>query len=62
MSGVGALSRQLEAWKIISSDPKGAGEAYALESANCFRCGRKLTVPVSIHRGLGPECASKWGH
>lgn len=23
----------------------------------CGRCGRKLTVPESIERGLGPECA-----
>ena len=32
---------------------------YALRSGNCSRCGRKLTVPASIHRGMGPECASK---
>lgn len=23
---------------------------------SCGRCGRKLTVPQSIERGLGPEC------
>lgn len=33
------------------------GHAYAIESGNCSRCGRKLTVPASIHRGLGPKCA-----
>jgi hypothetical protein len=22
----------------------------------CGRCGRKLTVPESIHNGYGPEC------
>jgi hypothetical protein len=27
----------------------------------CYRCGRTLTVPASVHRGLGPECARK-GH
>jgi hypothetical protein len=32
-------------------------EAFALESGNCMRCGRKLTVPASLHRGLGPVCA-----
>lgn len=32
-------------------------EAYALESSNCLRCLRKLTVPASVHRGLGPVCA-----
>lgn len=36
-----------------------AGERYALESSKCWRCGRKLTVPASIHRGLGPECAKQ---
>ena len=25
----------------------------------CGRCGRLLTVPESIERGLGPECANK---
>jgi hypothetical protein len=24
----------------------------------CIKCGRKLTVPASIHRGMGPICAS----
>jgi len=32
-------------------------EAYALRSGQCMRCGRKLTVPASLHRGLGPVCA-----
>lgn len=27
----------------------------------CGRCGRKLTVPESIDRGIGPECALKMG-
>lgn len=26
---------------------------------SCGRCGRSLTDPVSIARGLGPECATK---
>jgi hypothetical protein len=33
-----------------------AGMTYALESSTCYRCGRALTVPVSIGRGLGPVC------
>jgi hypothetical protein len=53
--------RLVRALKIVLADPAKAGEEYALESNNCFRCGRKLTVPASIHRGLGPECATKWG-
>jgi hypothetical protein len=36
---------------------KEAGEQYAIKSNRCWRCNRKLTVPTSVHRGLGPECA-----
>lgn len=25
----------------------------------CGRCGRKLTVPESVERGIGPECAGR---
>jgi hypothetical protein len=34
-----------------------AGHTYALASGRCYRCNRTLTVPASIHRGLGPVCA-----
>lgn len=34
-------------------------EAYALASGSCMRCGRTLTVPASLHRGLGPVCAQR---
>jgi hypothetical protein len=40
----------------------GAPEAASLEvwhEGRCGRCGRKLTVPESIARGIGPECAGK---
>lgn len=26
---------------------------------HCCRCGKKLTVPESIERGMGPDCATK---
>lgn len=29
--------------------------------SHCGRCGRPLTTPESIERGIGPECASKMG-
>jgi hypothetical protein len=38
-----------------------AAEAYAVESGRCSACGRVLTVPASLHRGLGPVCARKLG-
>lgn len=46
-----ALVRDAE---TLLADPAGA-----LSSASCFRCGRTLTVPASVHNGLGPECAKK---
>jgi hypothetical protein len=36
-------------------------EAYALRSGNCIRCGKTLTVPASLTRGLGPVCAGREG-
>jgi hypothetical protein len=36
--------------------PAEAALAYALESGRCSRCDRELTVPASLHRGMGPEC------
>ena len=45
---------------LLDQDEEGVKEAgyrYALESSRCYRCNRTLTVPASIHRGLGPVCA-----
>lgn len=65
---------QLRVWKRFSSesdlvamaktllDPEGAkaaGLAYAMESGNCYVCGRKLTVPASVCAGIGPVCARR---
>lgn len=35
-------------------------ETLALASGKCSACGRTLTVPASLHRGLGPECAKSY--
>lgn len=40
-------------------EQEAAGIAYSVRSNNCRRCGRALTVPISIGRGLGPVC---WTH
>jgi hypothetical protein len=53
---VKALTVLLSADKETQHD---MGHAYAIESNRCWRCNRTLTVPNSIHRGLGPECAKK---
>jgi hypothetical protein len=57
--GGSALIISALSFLLQSGDYEGAGLAYALESGNCYRCGRTLTVPASINRGLGPECAKK---
>jgi hypothetical protein len=56
-------SRPVIALKALlqSDDFYKYGEAYAKVSGNCFRCGRTLTVPISLHRGLGPVCAQLMG-
>lgn len=44
----------------IARNPKEAGMAYAIAEGRCCRCGRELTVPASIHAGMGPDCAEKY--
>ena len=36
-------------------------EANAMSSNTCLCCLRLLTVPASVHRGLGPVCAERMG-
>jgi Family of unknown function (DUF6011) len=36
-------------------------ELVVRHEGHCGRCGRTLTVPESIERGIGPECAEKMG-
>ena len=43
------------------SHRESAREAYAEMSGRCSNCNRMLTVPASLHRGLGPDCAAKLG-
>lgn len=58
----GGLSRQRAALSyLVNGNQEEALFLYATTSGRCGRCGRTLTVPASIHRGLGPECARKVG-
>jgi hypothetical protein len=34
-------------------------EAQLAAASRCRRCGRSLTDPASVARGVGAECASK---
>lgn len=52
------ISKALRALVSTSeAELKELGYQYALRSSRCYRCGHVLTVPASIHRGLGPVCA-----
>jgi hypothetical protein len=46
--------------KTINLDPKAAAAQHGLESGSCSVCGRDLTDPESIARGIGPICAEKF--
>lgn len=44
------------------AEGKPVPEGYAIQhEGKCCRCGRTLTTPESIERGIGPECAGKLG-
>jgi len=46
------------AWAQIAAG-KMPDKLEVWHEGRCGRCGRLLTVPASIARGIGPECASK---
>lgn len=45
-------------WARVSTG-RDIGPAEFWHEGRCGRCNRKLTVPESIDRGLGPDCAEK---
>ena len=45
----------------VCNDPKAAAIAYGLKFGICSCCGRELTNPESVARGIGPICASRFG-
>ena len=44
-----------------ANDPLNAAIKYGKVSGECSCCGRELTDPRSIERGIGPICATKFG-
>lgn len=48
-------------WHGIEHCAKIPTTAQFYHEGQCCVCGRTLTVPESIERGIGPECASKEG-
>lgn len=53
----GLVARVVEAM----TDPFAVAIAYGKRTGNCSCCGRKLTDPVSVHNGVGPICAERYG-
>lgn len=47
------------AW-VVEKDRLPAG-LECWHEGSCGRCGRPLTVPSSIERGIGPDCAEMMG-
>jgi hypothetical protein len=45
----------------VANDPLTAAIRYGKVSGECSCCGRELTDPRSIERGIGPICAEKFG-
>jgi hypothetical protein len=45
----------------VAADPAAAAIAHGHEYGQCACCGRELTNPESVARGIGPICAERWG-
>ncbi len=43
----------------LQSQPALTPKIEFWHSGRCGMCGKKLTVPESVDRGIGPDCASK---
>lgn len=44
-----------------AADPEKAAVAYGKLTGSCSCCGRELSDPDSIARGIGPICADRYG-
>lgn len=50
-----------QAIATIAADPLAAAVKHGRDTGQCACCGRTLTDPESVARGIGPICAEKWG-
>lgn len=54
----GAPSQRVVTWFVkLLSKQELPPSLEVWHEGRCGRCGRKLTVPESLARGIGPECA-----
>lgn len=45
----------------LAADPRGEIIAYGQATGNCAICGKGLTNPASVERGIGPICFGRYG-
>lgn len=50
-----------EALQAAAADPVAAAVEYGRATGSCSCCGRELTDPQSVARGIGPVCADNFG-
>jgi hypothetical protein len=43
----------------VASGKEPSAKASIVQSTHCLHCGRELTDPESVERGIGPECFGK---
>lgn len=55
-----SASVRLSVLGAIAQDPRAASVAYGRQIGSCGVCGRTLTDPDSIQKGIGPVCAAKF--
>jgi hypothetical protein len=67
MNGNGGWDRILDRTQqnviltAIADDVHRAEMLYAATTGNCYKCTTELTDPISVHNGIGPTCAKKYG-
>jgi hypothetical protein len=47
-------------WRQVTEFGDKLDQVEVWEACPCMRCRKRLTVPKSIERGLGPFCATVW--
>ena len=51
---------QRQAVMDVAADPLSAAVAHGRQTGACACCGRPLSDPESVARGIGPICAEKF--
>lgn len=52
---------RLATLQAVFADPAAAARNHGLETGECSCCGRLLTDPESVRKGIGPICEGRFG-